>query len=79
VRTSKGKAEGWREQHHAVMALSCQALFLILKQTVHADFSLWLAAGLDFPLFRCGTALPSSSNLRSPVPIAFFDKLREKD
>jgi hypothetical protein len=32
----KGKADGWREEHDAVIALICQVLFSIMKRSQHA-------------------------------------------
>jgi hypothetical protein len=31
----KGKADGWREEHDAVIAFICQVLFSIMKQNQH--------------------------------------------
>ena len=71
----KGKADGWREKHHAVNAFTCQALFSIMDQKQHAFPSPCTAVGLDFyfgglpvqpaPVFRSETALQSSFNALS--------------
>ena len=61
----KGKADGWREEHHAVIAFICQVLFSIMKQNQHVFLPPPAAVGLDFPLFRSKTAPQSSSNALS--------------
>lgn len=61
----KGKADSWREVHHEVLAMICQALFSHVNQDHDAFSPLESFVGLNSSLFRCKTAPQSSSDALS--------------